>query len=410
MTGPSVGTRLLHVISAYPPSRGGAQVHAQMLARQQVAEGDHVHVATIWRSTRKDWLRGTTVGAPAPAAAITEPDGVTVHQCGFERGARRAALLPALTYYPAMRTSAPHLTKLYRAQAEAVIDAARPDVAHFSRIGREGFYQSFADVLAERGIPWVLTPNHHPHWVRRRDRWWWDLYRTAGAVLVFSESEAAAVAAGGVDAERIVRTVVGPVGVDPSDAVPPPADASVLFLGQVRAYKGLAALAEAIRIVRREGTDVTLDVVGPWVDPMPSLRRRLEGEPHVRVHGSLDDEAKRRMLTAAAVVCVPSTEEALGGVHLEAWAARRPTIGADIAPVRELFEATGGGLAVPPDPDGVAAGLRRVLGDPGFARRLADAGHEAVRTRFNWTVAAHRARDAYRIASGAAPGPEEGFA
>ena len=411
MTPPGAGpARVLHVISAYPPSRGGAQVHAQELARRQHADGLSVHVATVWRTTRKDWLRGTTVRAPEPAPPELGPDGVTVHPCGLPSSARRAALLPALSYYAAMHAAAPELTRLYRSQAEAVIDAARPDVGHLSRIGREGFYQAFADVLTERGIPWVLTPNHHPHWVRRRDRWWWDLYRAAGAVLVLSGSEASAVAAGGVDPDRIVRTVVGPVGVRPSEARPAPAGAGVVFLGQVRAYKGLAALAEATRILRAEGLDVTLDVVGPWVDPQRPLRRRLEREAHVRIHGPLDDDAKRRVLEAAQVLCVPSTEEALGGVHLEAWAARRPSIGADIPPVRELFEHAGGGLVVTPDPPGIATGLRRILTDPDLARRLAEAGHRAVEQRFNWSVAARQASAAYEIAARTTPGRSDPFA
>jgi glycosyltransferase involved in cell wall biosynthesis len=155
---------------------------------------------------------------------------------------------------------------------------------------------------------------------------------------------------------------------------------------------------------------VTLDVVGPWVDPMRGLRRRLEAEDHVRVHGPLDEDAKRAVLSGSRVLCVPSTEEALGGVHLEAWAARRPTVGADIAPVRELFDSTGGGLAVTPDAPGIAGALRRILGDPALAHQLADAGHQAVLARFNWSVAARQAAVAYEIAGGRTPGSPDPFA
>lgn len=392
--------RILHVISAYPPARGGAQVHAQQLARAQVRRGDEVHVATLWRTSRKDWLRGTTVRAPAPAPPGVDEDGVVVHPGGLSPGARLVSAVPAATYYGAMRPSAPALTRLHRPTAAAVIERAAPDVAHLSRIGREGFYQAFVDELERQGVPWVLTPNHHPHWTRRRDWWWLRLYRAAGAVLAFSDSEAAALRDCGVAADRLVRTVVGPTGL-PVQAAPEPLPAAprVLFLGQVRAYKGIAVLAEAIAALRSQGLPVELDVAGPWVDRLPRLRRRLEAADHVAVHGPVDEDVKARLLTRARVLCVPSTEESLGGVYLEAWASGRPAVGADVAPVRELFQRTGGGLTAAPTGAGVAAALRALLTDDARARDAAAAGHRAVDASYTWDAAADHAARAYAVAA-----------
>lgn len=392
--------RILHVISAYPPSAGGAQVHAEALAQAQAARGDEVHVGTVWRTTRKDWLRGTTVTAPRPRPSHRDPQGVTVHSCGLPAQRRPSAALPALTYYGAMRTLAPRLTAMWRQEAARLVQAAAPEVAHLSRLGREGFYQAVVDELEARGIPWVLTPNHHPHWTRHRDWWWIDLYQRAHAVLAFSDAERDSLRQCGVDAHRMVTTVVGPIGVDPDreEASLPP-DPRVVFVGQVRGYKGLDLVFDAVEDLRRDGLPATLDVVGPWVDRMPLLRQRLRSATWVTVHDHVSETRKLQLLRSARVLCVPSTEESLGGVHLEAWACGRPTVGADIPPVRSLFDSGGGGLTVPPTRDGVAQALRRLSTDEELASRLATNGRHAVATTFNWEVAADRAATAYALAA-----------
>lgn len=386
--------RVLTVLTAYPPSIGGVQLHAQQLCDRLAADGVPVHVATAWRRERRDWLRGTTVRIPRPAPVEHQPSGVAVHQLSLSPGRRALSAGPALAYYPTVTRERRAGPALHRAGVRAIVDAAAPTVAHLHRIGREVLYEAFVRELDRRGVPWVLTPHHHPHWVRRRDAWWWDLYRRAHRVLVLSDVEGEQLVAGGVDPARVVRTVNGPIEV-PLAPVPERHDRRVLYLGQVRRYKGIEVVVAAVEQLREAGEDVELHVVGPWVERLPRLRRRLEASPHVVVHGAVDRATKQRLLEDATVMCLPSSQESLGMVHLETWAVGRPVVGADIPPVRELFERTGGGLAVPRTPEAVAAALRRLLGDPDLRRRLATAGHAAVRDEYNWDTSVARTRRVY---------------
>lgn len=389
--------KILTVISAYPPSTGGAQIHAHRLNVELVSRGHEVHVATVWRTTRKDWLRGTTMFAPTQAA--TEMlDGVVVHQLGLETRARLRSIVPAALYYASMEKMARLLAGLYRELASTVVAAVEPDVAHFSRIGREWFYQAFADALAAASVPYVLTPNHHPRWDRARDWWWWRIYEGAQRLLALSNHEMGSLASK-VPRHRIMRTVIGPVASPQDSEIRPEEPPSVLFLGQVKRFKGLHVLYRAMRELWGDFPDLRLEVAGPWVDHLPSLRRRLARDPRVSVHGSVTDEVKEDLLRRTSVLCVPSTEEALGGVYLEAWATGRPAVGADIPPVRELFERTGGGIVAAPEPPTVAAALRSLLRDDSLWQRTATAGHRAIEEEYNWGVAATRTEIAYREAT-----------
>ena len=396
--------RVLSIISAYPSSIGGAQLHAHELNQALRRRGTELTVATLWRDSRTDWLRGSTIAAPPPEPA-TDLDGIPVEVVGLTPHERRAATLPALTYYASMRRVRPRLTRLFQQRAEVAIERHRPEVAHLSRIGREWWYQAFIEVLGARGVPFVITPNHHAHWgARARDWWWNEIYRAAAAVLVLSDHEADAVARIGVPRNRIIRTVVGVVGGPAEEASTERAADErhhpvVLFLGQVKTYKGVDRLYDAmVEHVWPSHATARMVVVGPWVDRLPGLRRRLEADPRVDVLGPVDEATKWRQLRRATVLCMPSTEEALGGVYIEAWSVGCPAIGADIPPVRELFERAGTGMVVAPEPSYIGRAVSALLADPDRRDALGAAGAAAVSEEFNWDVAAERARAAYDLA------------
>jgi glycosyltransferase involved in cell wall biosynthesis len=390
--------RVLSCISAYPPSVGGAQLHAHELNRHLLARGVNVSVATVWRTSRTDWLRGTTVAAPAPGPE-DELDGVPVSNLGLDDRGRRRTILPALAYYAAPGWARPRLTAAYSHQVRRIIARRSPDVAHLSRIGREWFYEAFVRELRHRSIPYVLSPNHHPHWTRRRDRWWWDLYRRAAAVLVLSDAEGEQLTAGGVDPSRIIRTVVGligsPVQRETGTTSEPP---TVTFLGQIRHYKRVDLLYDAMLRVWDATPSVRLQVVGPWTEDLPRLRRKLERDARVEVTGAVSDSDKWSRLARSTILCVPSQAEALGGVYLEGWAVRVPAVGCDIPPVRELFSRTGGGVAVPPEATVLASTLTGLLADPLRRAELGERGLRALHDEYNWETAVNRALEAYSIA------------
>ena len=105
----------------------------------------------------------------------------------------------------------------------------------------------------------------------------------------------------------------------------------------------------------------------------------------------LDVPSLARVVAAADVVLLPydSREQVTSGVLIEAVAAGRPVVSTAFPHAVELLS-DGTGLLVPrQDPLALAAALRRVLGEPGVARRMA-ARAEAKAPELVWPAVAAR--------------------
>lgn len=385
MAGP---VRPLLVSTAYPPSLGGAQLHAHQLMQALARAGHDPHVATVWSRSRSDWLRGTTVRAPMGPVTRTTMDGIDVHRLAID--SRRRAVAVAGAFYPALLTGVGEqtmrraATALFRDALEQVVAETTPDVMMLTRIGRAHLYGAAVAAARAAGLGVVLTPNHHAGWTRRRDRWWWDLYRQADAVLALSDAEVDLLVAGGVAPDRIHRTTVGIVGSPqvPARSDPEPSWPTVAFLGQAHPYKGIDLLAAAWPSVRAAVPDARLEIMGPWHRGQQRLHDRLAAMPGVTVHGPVDEATKWRVLADARVLAVPSQGESLGGVYLEAWAAGAVPVGADIAPVRELL--AGAGRVVPRDPQPLADTLLELLHDQALCQQLVRVGRDRLAVDHDW--------------------------
>jgi glycosyltransferase involved in cell wall biosynthesis len=138
----------------------------------------------------------------------------------------------------------------------------------------------------------------------------------------------------------------------------------ILFVGQLRRYKGLPYLIMAIKRLRDAGVDVILDIVGGGPDRQRilSLVAKLDLQNEVFLHGELPDEELDQIYGRSRVFVLPSIQgESFGIVLLEAAAHGVPVIASDLPGVRELVKFLGGALVPPKDIDALARTLERVL-------------------------------------------------
>ena len=138
----------------------------------------------------------------------------------------------------------------------------------------------------------------------------------------------------------------------------------ILFVGQLRRYKGLPYLIMAIKRLRDAGSDVVLDIVGggPDRERILSLIAKVDLQNAVFLHGELTDEELDQIYGQSRVFVLPSIEgESFGIVLLEAAAHGVPVIASDLPGVRELVKILGGALVSPKDSDALARTLEGVL-------------------------------------------------
>jgi phosphatidylinositol alpha-mannosyltransferase len=183
------------------------------------------------------------------------------------------------------------------------------------------------------------------------------------------------------------------VPADLGDGIP------LLFLGRLDERKGFPTALAAFARLAPGRAYLRLVVAGDGPD-----RRAVDEVPEeirgrIRLLGSVPHGDVAPFLAAGRVYLGASIGgESFGYVLIEAMAAGVPVVASDVPGYDEVVRHEVDGLLVPPrNPEALAAGVGRVLDDPGLARRLADAGRERARA-FDWSVVVPRLESLYRRA------------
>lgn len=282
--------------------------------------------------------------------------------------------------------------------------ARRPDVWLFD--GHQGPLDVDEPTVALlQEAPWSdpeLQAMLSPDWVKRYGPPSRNAARSATRVVTPSTSSAHQVAE---DADiSMDRIVTVPYGVDPRifsarfrrrgtrlAARLGCRRPYVLAVSTVHPRKNLVSLVEAMASLATEGFPHGLlliasaapdGTVQPGLDPTgapPGLKGRM-----TRTSG-LSERDVAALMSGASAFCQPSLMEGFGLTVLEAMSAGAPTVVSDRGALPEV--AGDAGLVVAPDPQSLAAGLRRVLTDVTFSRQLAAAGRARAAER-PWSATA----------------------
>jgi glycosyltransferase involved in cell wall biosynthesis len=393
--------QLLYTLTAYPPYIGGAQLHQHILA-QQLQPQHAVQVVCHWDRNRTDWLLGTTLNAPSVDHDYVVDD-VPVHRLGLSlrEKLRLAPFVPL--YYPLMPVALPPIANLLESHLAPY--AAKADLVHNVRIGREGLSYASYQAARKRNIPFVLTPVHHPRWVGWRYRAYLQLYQMADAVIALTQVEKHILVGLGVREERIAVTGIGPV-------LAPTADPAafikknnlkgpiVLFLGQHYPYKGYQQLLQATSLVWQKIPEAQFVFIGPPVADSEKAFAEIN-DPRLHRLGNVDRQTKTDAIAACTLLCVPSTQESFGGVYTEAWSFGKPVIGCNIPAVAEVVNDGVDGYLVAQEPAQIADRISHLLLHPAQAQAMGTAGRHKVQSRYTWQKLAEQVEELYcRVVSG----------
>jgi glycosyltransferase involved in cell wall biosynthesis len=188
---------------------------------------------------------------------------------------------------------------------------------------------------------------------------------------------------------------------DPVTATEAPDDAArpnlILFLARLEREKGLFELLEAVSRVRAAVPDVRLMCAGEG-DRRAAARyaAHLGIADAVHFTGWVGPSGKRALLEHAAVVALPSYDEALPVGLLEAMGAGVPVIASPVGGIPEaVVDGVSGYLVAPGDAANLERLLRRLLLDRELRRRIGAAARESVRLRFSPERSLRRLEEVY---------------
>lgn len=197
--------------------------------------------------------------------------------------------------------------------------------------------------------------------------------------------------ANGVDATRFSPRARTPDG----DAASGPPQ--VLYVGLLTGRKGVLDLLEASRMLREQGVDHELSLLGGVPDEGPEAAEPvLAAAGSATLLGTRAPEEMPDVYRAADVFCLPSWWEAMPLSVLEAMASGLPVVATEVGDVPRLVVHGGSGLVVPPQrPDLLAEALRRLLEDPSAVRSYGRAGRARVEEAYSSSVTAHAISELY---------------
>ena len=170
----------------------------------------------------------------------------------------------------------------------------------------------------------------------------------------------------------------------------------VLFLGCLRAYKGIPFLLEAM--ARLANARLVIAGDGAQRDALKEMARELGLGERVHFAGRVSEAEAVALLRAAAVFVLPAHQrsEAFGLCQIEAMACGLPVISTDLPTgVPEVNKHGESGLIVPPaDPAALAGAIEALLKDPARRRELGEGGRHRAQTLYR---AERMAEDVARV-------------
>lgn len=245
-----------------------------------------------------------------------------------------------------------------------------------------------------RGVPVVLWGHGLGHRSSRASlvlrRWQAQL---ASAVVTYGAAGARDVAAlvPGQSVHVLLNTVGRPAP-RPSDALTSPSR-RLVHLGRLIGYKHVDHLLEAVARLRREGLDLTVDIVGdgPARGALEVAAARLDLGGSVRWHGQVVEWSEvRSVVQRSDLVVLPARA---GLAVVDAFAASRPVVVLDDVaenpPEAELVVDGDTGYRYRPcTVDALTRCLREIYADPEALVRTSERAGEVYRDRLGLDAAA----------------------
>ncbi len=391
--------KTVFVAPRFHPVRGGYEYYVRQAATSLAREG---HAAEVFTTNAYDLEYFWLPRYRAVEAASERLDGVAItrfpvaHHKWRRRAGRLLSFLPSTSLrarYAAPSFCVPTLRDaLQRAPFEQVHVGPLP----YNALMWEGIQAARARRARVVATPAThLGPESDPvvrrHYLRPFQI---DLLNHCDCVLVATEAERTWLARRGVQEGKLQRYSLG-IHLEEVQGGSAErfrrrygvAEPIVLFLGAEAFEKGALHLVEAMERLWSDGLRARLVLAGA---PLSEFTAFLQQRPswalqHILDLGVVSGEEKADLLAAADVLALPSRVESFGLVYLEAWANKKPVVGARTPATAEVIAHGSDGLLVEfGDTGSLTEALARLLADPDLRRQMGEAGWKKTVNRHSW--------------------------
>lgn len=156
----------------------------------------------------------------------------------------------------------------------------------------------------------------------------------------------------------------------------------ILFAGFPFYLKGVDILIDAFKMISSEYPDWQLKILGWYPDSM-TLANAIADHPRIFHHPPVYPPEMPAQVQECSVFVLPSRSEAMGRVLVEAMAAGKACVGADVDGIPSVIDhGVNGLLFTPEDPLDLSKKLRLLVSDSGLRERLGSAAREKALSQF----------------------------
>lgn len=226
-----------------------------------------------------------------------------------------------------------------------------------------------------------------------------DIIRKANICVVPTLDEMSALSSYGVDKSSVAHipngineddysikddsNVIEEVGI--KDKYP-----FILFIGRHNHIKGPDLLMEAFCLVKDTFPNMHLVYIGPdegMLDALKKTASRYSVLERTHFLGWVSREQKSALLHRSMFLAIPSRQEAMSIVVLESGIVGKPVLITDQCGFDEV-EQVGGGLVVPANVNGIASGIKKLLGPESNLSLMGLSLKKLVKSNYLWTSTA----------------------
>lgn len=305
----------------------------------------------------------------------------------------------------------------FRRDVERIMDEFRPDIVHTHCTG------IISNMTLQTASPHVLTVHGLIDQEKKAWRGW--QMRVRGLILGFIERRVLKRADHAIAVSPYVahylrsrsnaecRMIFNPIDqrfldtdpdmlrINPGTGTTATAD-TILVVASLAPRKGIHHLIDAVAQLIRDGIAVRLSIVGAVVEPdyFQELSRQVKDrqiEAYVSFRGALDIDELMREYHSCSLFVLPSAEESLGLVLLEAMAAGKPVIASRVGGIPDIVtDGQNGVLVAYGDPSALASAIKTVLTDTKLQSRMGANGRAYVMATFSPAAIADATVDYYQ--------------